>query len=56
MTPGKHRQLIKIDLMNIGELPNSSKLVLVPDPGHALLPEQPEIVQKVILEWLRERN
>ena len=29
---------------------NSSKLVLVPDPGHALLPEQPEIVQKVILE------
>ena len=38
------------------ELPNNSKLVVVPDLGRALLPEQPEIVQKVILEWLRERN
>ena len=38
------------------ELPNNLKLVAVPDSGHALLPEQHEIVQKVILEWLRERN
>ena len=40
----------------VEELPNRSKLVIVPDSGHALLPEQPEIVQRVILEWLRERN
>ena len=38
------------------ELPNNLKLVAVPDSGHALLAEQHEIVQKVILEWLRERN
>ena len=43
------RQIVK-------ELSNKSKLVVVPDSGHALLPEQPEIVQKAILEWLRERN
>ena len=40
----------------VEELPNNLKLVAVPDSGHALLPEQHEIVQKVILEWLRERN
>ena len=40
----------------VEELPNNSKLIVVPDSGHALLPEQPEIVQKIILEWLRERN
>ena len=40
----------------VEELSNKSKLLVVPDYGHALLPEQPEIVQKAILEWLRERN
>ena len=40
----------------VEELSNKSKLVVVPDSGHALLPEQPEIVQKAILEWLKERN
>ena len=38
------------------ELGDRASLVMVPDAGHALLPEQPDAVVEAVLNWLEKRN
>jgi len=38
------------------ELGDRASLVMVPDAGHALLPEQPDAVAEAVLSWLEQRN
>ena len=38
------------------ELGDRASMVMVPDAGHALLPEQPEAVALAVLSWLNKRN
>ena len=38
------------------DLVDRASLVMVPDAGHALLPEQPDAVAEAVLSWLEQRN
>lgn len=38
------------------DLGDRASLVMVPDAGHALLPEQPDAVAEAVLSWLEQRN
>ena len=40
----------------VAELGNRATLELVPQAGHALLPEQPEILEEIVLRWLTGRE
>ena len=40
----------------VDEFGDHATLVLVPEAGHALLPEQPEAVAKALLDWLGKWN